>query len=190
MRISSLIIIAALAGVISSCKTSDKDTAEQPFFPFPQYLEGQLAYLDTLPLAIEKTVKVNGITVDSVFLSKQLFRQEVSPWMEKDPNSEEMKPHFQETSFRDLTLNTITFSITAKDTVPALRQADILLEPESMKVKTLMLNFNFLRGDSSITRNIFWENNRKCQVAEEIAVPGKQPLLRVTRYVWDQPLSE
>ncbi len=88
--------------------------------------------------------------------TKQELRKAVNAFTAYNPNLPANRPFFKETSFRDLTINRITFSISAlKPDVP-LQQVDILLEPEKQQVKNLVIRQQFETPDSSNSIHMIW----------------------------------
>ncbi len=193
-----IILAASLAVVFVSCKNNSESnegkqvegvTKPEPFYPFPQYLKEQVAYVDSMPLAVQMVVAVDGKTVDSGFIKKDDFKNRVTPFFAIDPNDEKWKEKYEENSFQDLTLNTITFSISTKDPDIELQQADVLLNPENKKVKDVMLKRNIVNADSSIMQNVLWVHNMKCQVSESISTSKGHNYTKVTNYIWDRPIN-
>ena len=157
------------------------------FYPFPQYIMGQLEYVDTMPLAVAMIKTVNGKTVDSGYVDKKLFREAVLPFLQEDPNLAEWKNGFKESSFEDLSLNAITFTISATQPNSSLRQADVLLNPLTKKVKTVNIRKIRNNGDSSIFQNLLWTHNYRSQLVEDITLKNGTHQQMITQFIWDIP---
>lgn len=190
-----LISFVLLAGFATACnETAEQRPADatekpdEPFYPFPQYLQGELAYIDSMPLVVEYTKTVNGKKLDSFYLDKAVFNNQVNDWISEDPNAAGMRDDFKESSFQDLTLNTLTFSITATQPETKLRQADILLNPDTKRVQHVALKRSWAAGDSSVLQSILWVHRMRCLVSEEITRENKTTLRQTHSYVWDRPL--
>lgn len=168
---------------------SSEDSAEskEPLYPFTQYLSGQVAYVDSTPLAVEKIVKLNGVTTDSGYIDKAAFRTAMNAFTTIDPNTYALRSHYKEVSFQDLSIPSLTFSITSKDTSLPLQQADILLNPDTKRVKHVVLNFITTTGDSTVTKRVLWDHNMKCQIMESIEFTDGKQYTRITQYIWDKP---
>jgi hypothetical protein len=165
------------------------DTAEskEPLYPFTQYLSGQVAYVDSTPIAIEKIVKLNGVTTDSGYIDKAAFKTAMNVFTSIDPNTYALRSQYKEVSFQDLSIPSLTFSITSKDASLPLQQADILLNPETKRVKHVVLNFITTAGDSTVTKRLLWDHNMKCQIMESIEFGDGKQYTRITQYIWDKP---
>jgi hypothetical protein len=193
MRIFFLLITTSL--FLIGCQqnqskvAAEQNTNDSNFYPFPQYIMDEISYVDSMPLAIERVVKINGITTDSGFIDKQAFKKEMEPFIAIDPNTSANKASFTETSFNDLSLNAITFSITSQNEDMALQQADILLNAETRQVKNVILKYQYATADSSVQQHLLWKHHMKCQLSELIQHKNGAQYTRTTQYQWDAPLK-
>ncbi len=140
-----------------------------------------------MPLAVEKIEKINGVTIDSNYMDKEAFKKEMRSFTNIDPNSKALRPYYSEVSFHDLSIPALTFSITSNNAAMPLKQADILLHPDTQKVIHVVLNMIEEAGDSTNTKRILWDHNMKCQMMEYIEPANGKPYTRVTQYIWDKP---
>jgi hypothetical protein len=169
-----------------SATTPDPD---EPFYPYADYILNQLAYIDTTPFAIEKTVSIDGVLKDSSFVQKDELNRMAGQFTDIDPNHPDIKAMYRESSFQDLTINRLTFSIVAQvDSLP-LQQADILLNPENQSIKNVILRKQWSRGDSSVSQHLLWVHNMHFQISEMISHNNGKNYTRVIRIVWDKPLE-
>jgi hypothetical protein len=170
---------------------TDEDTTPSnvPFYPYIDYINEQLQYIDTTPLAIEKIVTLDGKTIDSTFATKQELRKAALSFTAYNPNLPANRIHFKETSFRDLTINRITFSISALHNDVPLQQVDILMDPDKQKVKNLVIRQQYETPDSSNSVHMVWVDKMHMQVSESISLRKGQSYTRVTRWVWDKPIE-
>ncbi|MCU0335528.1 MAG: hypothetical protein MUF62_10880 [Chitinophagaceae bacterium] len=186
--------LAAAGSALPSCQsgtsTAGGATADTlaPLYPFPQYLADQIRYVDSMPLGIEKVTKLNGRTTDSGYIDKAVFKAAVAPFAAIDPNLASLRPSYTENSFNDLTLGTITFSISCTDSTAVLQKADVLLHADTKKVKYVLLEMTEANEDSVLYRRINWVHNMRCQVAETIQKKDST-YDRITEYIWDKPMN-
>lgn len=183
--------------IMASCQTTphkeealndaSKDSIAR-FYPFPQYLQDQISYVDTTPFAIVRIVKTDGITTDSGLVDKPAFKQATMSFASIDPNTNSLKDKYEESSFQDLSLEAVTFMIVAKDTTLPLQEATVLLHPETKRVKRVMQKKVIDAGDSTITQQLLWIHNQRCQIAEIISKKDGSQYTRSITYVWDAPL--
>lgn len=160
-----------------------------PFYPFPDYLKNQIAYVDTTPFGIEKRTDINGKMIDSGFISKDSFKVLAKAFLQIDPNEPALKPSYTENSFTDLTTNRITFSISTKNGALPLQTADILLNADNQQVKNVVLKKQLLSPDSNVLQHLVWVDKMHFQISETITRKDKTSYTRVTRVVWDKPLE-
>jgi hypothetical protein len=180
--------------IIVSCsspavKENDKNKKDA-LYPYPQYILSQIAYLDTVPLGIEMIVQENGVTIDSGFIDRKTFRDLANNFLQPDPNQKALRPQYEEISFQDLTLNTITFSITTKNQELPLQQADILLNPDTRIVKYLVLKKQQVTNDGYSTSSLMWRHNMNFQIVTSVTGKDGKERSRLIRVVWDKPVAE
>jgi hypothetical protein len=105
--------------------------------------------------------------------------------MTPDISSPELKSQYEEHSFIDATLGTITLTYTAtNDTLP-VRKADILLDQENTGVRTIYIEKNIPGADSSVIKKMLWIANRNCQITTLVQKKGQPENIILERYVWD-----
>lgn len=185
--VAALVFLTACDNHEQPVDFSANDSAsKQPLYPFPQYLADELAYIDTMPLAIARIVKLNGATIDSGWIDKSHFKQAISFFTSIDPNKSALRPYYKETSFNDLSIDALTFSITATDSSLPLQQADILLNPSNQKVKSLMLQLQQSHEDSTVISRILWQHHQKCQVVQTVDYKDGHSSNRITEFIWDK----
>lgn len=162
----------------------------EALYPYPQYIESQIAYVDSAQLGILMTVQEDGVMTDSGFISREAFKKIASEFLTPDPNNNNIRDEYEETSFKDLTLNTITFSITTKNPKLPLQQADVLLNPDTKQVKYLVLKKQILTKDGVASSNLMWRHNMNFQIITSITEPGGKEKSKLIRVVWDKPVNE
>lgn len=167
----------------------EQQDPNEPFYPFIDFIHAQVAYVDSTPFAIEKIVTINDKTIDSNFISKSDFKLWASEFTAIDPNHASIKPKYKETSLQDLSINRITFSINAIDPNLPLQQADVLVNPENEKVKTVILRRIWEKADSTVSQHLVWIDNRHFQISETIFPKDKEPYTRVTKVIWDRDIE-
>jgi len=193
-----LFTIVSLAWLFLHVSCSNPQTARQQgtpatdtavFYPYVQYVEDQIKYVDNTPLAIEKLTYQNGKMVDSAIIGRDEFNQLASLFVETDPNQAANKPQFSEESFQDLSIDALTFSITATTPDTRLRQATVLLHPETKKVKHVLLKLEEGNADSTVSSTLLWKHKMYFQQSSTIQYSNGETAERVIKVVWDKPLE-
>ncbi len=168
-------------------RNTTDSSAAQPLYPFAQYLANELAYIDSMPLAVEQVTHQNGKTIDSGFVDKKLFKSAIAFFTSIDPNISALRSQYTETSFNDLSTESITFSITTNNAALPLQHADVLLNPNTQQVKSVSLKINQQTPDSSVSTQVLWKHHMKCQLAQTIDYKDGRSINRIPEYVWDKP---
>jgi hypothetical protein len=161
----------------------------EPVYPFLDYVRSQIAMVDTIPYAIERIQIIDGVTKDSSFVNKEVFKKEAGAFLEINPNDTDLRKQYIETSFNDLTLGLVTFSITAQDPGLKLQQADILVNPDNNAVKNIILRKQFSNADSSVEQTLLWKDKMNFQISEVISKKDQPAYNRVLKIIWDKPLE-
>lgn len=168
---------------------NNDSVSTEPFYPITQYVQQQIAYVDTTPLAIEKHVYINNSRIDSSVIERSAFRSMADDFLSPDLNDEKVKPLYTENKFHDLTINTLTFSYNAKDPKQILQQRDILLDPETQRVRMVMFRKVEHKGDTLITINGLWKHNMNFQL-NYLIEPASGPMqTKQIKIIWDRPLK-
>lgn len=170
--------------------SAEDSTSKEPLYPYPQYIKEQILYVDSALLAIEMHTYENGVRTDSTLISREKFHELAAEFMTPDLNTTELRPLYGEKSFQDLTIKSITFSISAKDASLPLQQADILLNPDTKKVKTLIIKKHLESADSTESRTLLWVNNMNFQIISSVSKKNGNPVDRVVKVIWDKPRND
>ena len=171
--------------------TEKKDSINnEPFYPITQYIQDQIAYVDSTPLAIEKITFIDNKRVDSVIIDRQAFHLLAEEFLKPDLNDKNIKPFYTENSYRDLTINSVTFNYTTTDRSQELQQADILLNPENNRVKNVIFRKNRIVGDTAINVNGLWKHNMNFQLNYTLKPPKGKAVTKQVKVIWDRPMPE
>lgn len=141
-------------------------------------------YIDSMPLAVLKYTTINHVTDTSV-VEKKDFKAIAATFITPDIGSPELKPQYDETSFIDATLGTMTLTYIAKNETAVIRKADILLKQENTGVKNIYIEKMIPGTDSTITKKMLWTANRNCQVTTLVQKKDQSEVVILERYVWD-----
>ncbi len=195
-KVLPLIVLIAFAACNSKPGTatgSDSLSAKndslknEPFYPIAEYIQSQIAYLDSTPLAIEKHTYVNNKRIDSTTIDRNAFRQLAEEFLKPDLNDPTFKPYYTENSYQDLTINSVTFNYTTTDPNQELRQADVLLEPVNNKIKNIIFRKNRMVGDTSLSINGLWKHNMNFQLNYTLKPANGNAQTKQIKVIWDKP---
>ncbi|MBX3252944.1 MAG: hypothetical protein KF862_02295 [Chitinophagaceae bacterium] len=168
--------------------SKEEDTAAKQFYPIAGYIESQLNYLDSVPLAIIHYTTVNNST-DTAIIEKNEFRKNIGQeFIRSDISGEDQKKSYAETSFIDATLGVITLSYApqSNDHDLSVRKTDILLTQENAAVKTIYIEKIIKAGNSVVLKKMLWNANKSCQVTSLIQEPNQPDKIIQERFIWDE----
>jgi hypothetical protein len=162
----------------------------EPFYPIAEYIQSQIAYLDSTPLAIEKHTYVNNKRIDSTTIDRNAFRQLAEEFLKPDLNDPKIKPFYTENSYQDLTINSVTFNYITTDPNQELRQADVLLNPVNNKVKNIIFRKTRMVGDTSVSINGLWKHNMNFQLNYTLNPANGNAQTKQIKVIWDKPVAD
>ncbi len=177
----------------ATTSTGGKDTSKvannESLYPYPQYILAQIRRLDSVQLGIEKVVYENGVKKDSVFITREEFKQIATAFMVPDLNETKWRNEYEETSFRDLSLNTITFTIAAKNEHLPVQKADVLLNPDTQEVKYVVIKKEEKKDGYYESSNLMWVNNMNFQIVTSRTGTDGKELKKFVKVTWDKPIA-
>lgn len=186
--ISFILLTFALYNCTNNNTSSDQskdDTDGKAFYPVGNYILSQLAYIDSMPLAVIKYTIIDSAT-DTSIMEKKEFRHIAAAFMTPDISLPELRSQYEEHSFIDATLGTITLTYIARNDNLPLRKADILLDQENTGVKTVYIEKIIPGADSSVVKKMLWVANQNCQITTLVQKEGQPEHVILERYVWDE----
>lgn len=190
------IILRAMACILTiiavSCNNRSETSKEitydndsLTFYPIRDYLQTQIADVVRTPYFIYRLTVQDGKR-DSVVISSAEFSSLTTPFTAWNIDSPGVKKYYREDAFNDASTNSITFSYTTRNKKLPLQQADVLLEPETQKVKRVFLQVVQSNNDTIIIYKLGWKADKSCTIAKSI-LPGKDhELTSHTTVVWNE----
>lgn len=151
--------------VIAIEEDSDLETnaANADFFPVTNYFRGQVYEITNSninPLMITN----DGFKVDSVWLKTKDFEKAISTFLEPVIDSANLKEDFTQTSFKDATLNKITFTYTPTIMHPAghpLKSWNLYIDPQTNEISGIYI-LKVTPGKG--TEHLNWIAGKKCSI--------------------------
>lgn len=185
-------LIAISICIVLSCKNNSgtssadqhQDTAQKEFYPISSFIQAQVKKLDSLPLAVVKYTTINNQT-DTSILEKKEFAAVAENFATPDITAPGTKNQFEETSFIDASIGTVTLTYLAKNDTISLRKADVLLKQDNSRVSTIYIEKKDAVVNGSKIQKILWTADRNCQVTTLLQATGLPEKVIIERYVWD-----
>jgi hypothetical protein len=180
------IILSGCGPGTAPAAASDRDTSagNKEYYPITGYIQSQLRWLDSVPLAIMKYTTVNRHT-DTSILEKKDFNAIAGALFSPDISILPLKAQYDEVSFIDASLGTISLTYAATNDTALVRKADVLLNQGNTAVRTIYVEKISRIADSTVTRKILWTANKSCLVTTITRRTGIPERVTEERYVWD-----
>ncbi|MBN8785938.1 MAG: hypothetical protein J0I84_02480 [Terrimonas sp.] len=168
----------------SSAGQQNEDTTQKEFYPISGFIQAQIKKLDALPLAVIKYTTINNKT-DTSIIEKNDFAAVAGYFTTPDITAPGIKNQFEETSFIDASISTISLTYLAKNDTIALRKADVLLNQDNSRVTTIYIEKKSAVANESKTQKMLWTADRNMQVTTIEQAAGSPEKVIVEKYVWD-----
>jgi hypothetical protein len=193
MKFYFLLFILWTGIILSGCKPgaapvagSEQDTsaANKEYYPVTGYIQSQLRWLDSVPLAVIKYTTVNHHT-DTSILEKKDFNAIAEALFSPDISVLPLKEQYDEVSFIDASLGTISLTYAARNDTALVRKADVLLNQSNSAVSTIYVEKISRIADRTLTQKILWTANKSCLVTTITQKTGTPEKVTEERYAWD-----
>jgi len=190
--IFSGVIASALSILAVSC-TGKSGTQEEviysndslKFYPVRQFLQSQIADVVHTPYFIYKLTRQNN-KQDSVVVSSADFAALTALFVKWSVDSPGVKKYYREDAFNDASTGSVTFSYSTHNKNLPLQQADVLLDPETQRVKRIFLQIVQNNNDTTFMYKLGWKANKSCSIASSIQPAKGDELTSYTTVVWNE----
>lgn len=141
----------------------DSNVQNPDFFPVTNYIKGQIYEIKNnyiTPIMITN----DGVKVDTVFLKLEEVDKAVATFLDPVIDTANLKQEFKQSSFKDATLNKITFSYTPTMMHPAgspLKSWNVYIDPQTNQVSSIYL-LKITPGKG--TEHLNWIAGKKCTI--------------------------
>lgn len=184
MKMTGAVCLALMATGFACQQKAGTESKNEVYYPVAGFISSQLSYIDSMPLAVMHYRTVGGHT-DSAIMDKQSFAKIARSYSDPDPGHPKYRDKFEEKSFLDATLGTLTLSYTATTSDFPLRKVDVLLNAENSDVRSLYMEKTVRQRDTVRLDKIIWKPYKNCQIVSLTSLPGKPEMVEINRYVWD-----
>ncbi|MFT3702946.1 MAG: hypothetical protein QM802_11270 [Agriterribacter sp.] len=192
MKLCPLLCLLFFSVITESCKNKGEDKTNQEqgdsttknYYPVTSYINGQIMYLDSVPLAIIKYTISNN-KIDTSITEKKDFAAIAAQFASPDISKAPLKDQYEETSFMDATLGTISLTYAAKNDTSSIRKIDVLLKQENTDVSTIYVEKKTNTADSAVTKKMLWTAGKNLLVTTLIQKKNEPEKVIQERYVWN-----
>lgn len=163
-----------------------RDSASNVFFPVADYLETEILYVDSTPLAVKRYIIQNDRT-DSGYIQPVEFNRFAREFLLPEFKDGSFQKNYQETSFIDKSTQSATFTYSTADKTLPLQRVDVITVPgaRASQVKSIYLEKIFRTGDTVVVQKMYWRAGRNFQILTQTNVHGKPPVEKQVRVVWN-----
>jgi hypothetical protein len=180
-------LLLALMLFFTACSSSqtEEETNEdvnKTFFPIAGNINAELNELDTLPVAVIKYTTVADKT-DTTLADKSELRKMAALLTNPDISAPELKLFYKEAVFMDNTINTVTMSYTTKSEEPSVRKIDVMIHPDTEKVKSIYVEKQEQHGDTTYHRKMVWTPGKNLQIITITNLQGQESI-KTEKYDW------
>lgn len=164
-----------------------KSTKNEPkdYIDISSYLKGQLRYIDTIPFAFLKVVQRDSIYTDSQYITKEQVKDIANQFLVEELEKKNFENNFQETSFADATIHTITITYEATNKNSPVTRVDVYVNPEKEQISQLYLVRNLERGDSVVSQQLLWKHNKSFVLITSVTKKDGTEKTLTERVIWD-----
>lgn len=184
-------LVTALLAVMfpfGSCKNKKQEPKD--YIDVSSYLKGQLKYLDTVPFAFLKVVQQDSIYIDSQFISKEQVKAIAQPFLVKELEKKNFEENFEEVSFADATIQTVTITYEATNKKSPVSRVDIYVNPQKERISQIYLIRHEQKGDSSVTQQLLWKHNKSFVLITSTAKKDQPEKVITEKVIWDDREDE
>lgn len=166
--------------------TAKADTTSEKFFPIADYLQSEIRYVDSTPLAIMKC-ETTGARTDSTFLKPDEFHQLAATFLVPELSADNMEKNYTENSFGDKTTGYLSFTYSPRDKDQPLQRVDVIVSPGEGfdKVKSIYMERVARQSDTLMIRKMYWQARHSFLIITSLQPPGKSPVVRQLKVVWN-----
>ncbi|MFI5124552.1 MAG: hypothetical protein ACHQDF_04445 [Chitinophagales bacterium] len=188
MKLSRILLIVLPVFFYSACHDKpDAPVAKKNYFPVRDYLQSEIASVDSVPSKMVEYDIRNGKT-DSAIISLQTFNKLAAAFLLPDLDSGRFENRFEENSFLDQSSNLLTFTYSTKDSSYGLRRVDVLAIPNPSgtdKVKSIYLESSSGNSDSLKLTKMYWRSGKSFSIIHIYQPAHGEAGTSQTNVVWD-----
>lgn len=169
-------------------QTEKDSTEDNSFFPVTQFILGELAQIDSLPVTPLKIITMNG-KEDSTWMKNTDVRFFAQPFLQPQIDTANLKGFFAQKSFLDQTINAYTFSYDPVSTLPdtmQLKRWDVYIDPQKNKVKRIYMVKERRENNttSKQTLQLTWMAAHWCKITTITEQENNPPAIKEEKMIW------
>jgi hypothetical protein len=178
----ALVLLFAL----TNCKSKQKNKEPKNFIDVTTYMNGQLRYFDTVPFAFLKLTRKDTVFTDSQYIPKEQVKEIVKQFLVKEIEKGNFEENFEETTFGDATLHTVTLTYNSTNKKSDVERIDVYINPDEELIHQVYMVRKKEQGDSVITQQLLWRHNKSFTLITSVINHQKEEKIITEKVIWDE----
>jgi hypothetical protein len=187
-------ILLLLCALTVGCSTKKKsvppektEKASPVFFPVTSYLQGQINSFNQLQVTpLKITTSAGG--EDSAWLKPAEIYSLAQPFLSPVIDSANLSKYYNESSFLDQTINSITLSYDPKTYLQdplALKSIAVYIDPKTNKVTRVYIEKSLPADKGNKMQQLTWKTDKWFKITTISEADGKSPEIKDEKVIWD-----
>jgi hypothetical protein len=187
-------ILLLLCSLAVGCNNKKKSgtlekqvTATPVFFPVTAYLQGQINSFNELQVTPLK-ITTSGERQDSVWIKPGDIPNLAGPFLLPVIDSANLSKYYNESSFLDQTINSITLLYDPKAYLQdplALKSLAVYIDPKTNLVTRIYIEKPLPTDKGSMMQQLTWKTDRWFKITTIIEDSAKQAEIKDEKVIWD-----
>lgn len=168
----------------TSQQTKKDSIEEHTFFPVTEYILGELAQIDSLPVTPLKIISIDGKD-DSIWMKKENIRVFAEPFLHPEIDSTYLNKFYEEKSFLDQTINSITLTYDPKNNSADFKTVTVYINPQNNKVTRIYMIKEITGNTGRETVQLTWNAYHWCKITTITEQGNNQPKVKEEKMIWN-----
>ena len=163
------------------------EKATPVFFPVTSYLQGQINSFSQIQVTPLKITSSAGRD-DSAWLKTGDISSLAQPFLSPVIDSANLSKYYNESSFLDQTINSITLSYDPKAYLQdplALKSLAVYIDPKTNKVTRIYIEKSLPADKGSMMQQLTWKTDKWFKITTISEGEGKSPEIKDEKVIWD-----
>lgn len=158
------------------------------FFPVTEFLEGQIALFDSMPVTPLHFIMQNDKT-DSQWIKREELKSYLKTFITPEINDSNLTKYFNESKFNDRTIGAVTLMYLPKTILPdsiPLMMWNVYINPQKAKVVKIYIQKHVKEKNQDIIEQLTWQVDKYAEIVDIINTPAnKSAVLKREKFLWD-----
>ncbi|MFY8004262.1 MAG: hypothetical protein ACOVNR_05440, partial [Chitinophagaceae bacterium] len=178
-----IIIIFNLMSCKNNSQVAQSNNDTIAYFSLKGFFDKEKSFLDSMPYYIYQIKTVNNSQRDSADYAKASLDSILLVLSSLDIEKNDWKSSFTETSFDDLSTQSITLHYETADVAIPVKSIDVLFDEKKMKVKRIFIKTLEQQQGIVINRHYSWKTGKSCLITETYEKTSIKPEQTVTYFI-------